>query len=48
MKVFLLTKLKSQILVLDWFDRDFVHVHIATLSCGLPNEHRMVYVYIVL
>lgn len=37
MKAFLLTKLKSHILALDWPDMDFVPVHIVTVSRGLSN-----------
>lgn len=37
MKAFLLTKLKSYILALDWPDMDFVPAHIVTISRGLSN-----------
>lgn len=37
MKEFLLTKLKSHILALNWPDMDFVSVHIVTILCGLSN-----------
>lgn len=37
----------SHILVLHWLDMDFVAVHIVTISCGISNEHCIVYVYIV-
>lgn len=37
MEEFLLTKLKSHILVLDWPDIDFVPVHTVTILCGLSN-----------
>lgn len=36
-KEFLLTKLKSHILALDWPDMDFVPVRIVPILCGLPN-----------
>lgn len=47
MKTISFDQSNSHILVLDGLDMDFVPVHIATIPCGISNEHHIVYVYIV-